>query len=249
MAEYNKKYSMHFDIACYMSDYNRILRPSAFLDCAQDIATKAAGSLDFGDTALKTHNCVWILARQQVQFLKPVKFGDVVRLDSWHKGLKGINFMRDYQMLSEDGEPMVNSTSSWIIMDIAERRLCRDEAVMSRVPAEPQSEDHAIEAPCPKVVMPRSVQPELIGTHVVNYSDTDFNLHANNVKYTVWAIDALPESLVYEHFLKELTINFNREARRGETVELYHAFVDGAHIIEGKVDGVQVFIEKLIFEE
>ena len=82
MAEYNQKYSMHFDIACYMSDYNRILRPSAFLDCAQDIATKAAGSLDFGDTALKDHNCVWILARQQVRFLKPVKFGDVVRLDS-----------------------------------------------------------------------------------------------------------------------------------------------------------------------
>ena len=62
-------------------------------------------------------------------------------------------------------------------------------------------------------------------------------------------MDALPEELVYEKFLKELTINFNKEARPGETVELWHTLApDGSHIVEGRTADHQVFIERLLFE-
>ena len=95
----------------------------------------------------------------------------------------------------------------------------------------------------------RGAALELLGTHTVRWSDIDYNQHANNVKYTVWAMDALPEELVNEKMVKELTINFNREARPGETVELWHALSpDGAHIIEGRTGDHQVFIERLLFE-
>ena len=58
----------------------------------------------------------------------------------------------------------------------------------------------------------------------------------------------LPEELVNTKMVKELTINFNREARPGETVGLWHAVdADGAHIVEGRVDDRQVFIERLLF--
>ena len=83
----------------------------------------------------------------------------------------------------------------------------------------------------------------------MQWSDVDFNKHANNVKYTVWAMDALPEELVYGTWLKEHYINFNKEVRPGETVELYHAESDGAHIIEGRVGDHQAFITKLVFSE
>ena len=62
-------------------------------------------------------------------------------------------------------------------------------------------------------------------------------------------LDSLPEELVYNRRLKELTINFNREVRPGETVALLHALApDGAHIVEGRVGDHQVFIERLLFE-
>ena len=84
---------------------------------------------------------------------------------------------------------------------------------------------------------------------MVRYSDVDHNEHANNVKYTVWAMDALPEELVYDHHVKELTINFNKEARPGDTVDLYHLQeADGSHIIEGRTGEHQVFIERLRFD-
>ena len=62
-------------------------------------------------------------------------------------------------------------------------------------------------------------------------------------------MDALPEELVNTRMVKELTVNFNREARPGETVEFWHAVdADGAHVVEGLVEGNQVFIERLVFE-
>ena len=236
-------------IACYMSDRRKLLRPSAFLDLAQHMAVFGADRLRFGDEQLGPYGCSWVLARQHVRFERPVRHKEPVKMLTWHKGLDGLYFIRDYQLLGADGKPSVNSTSSWVVMNLAERRVVRADFLSEIVSIEPQSRDDAIAERAAKVVLPRGTEPELIGTHVVRFSDVDYNQHANNVKYTVWAMDALPEELVYNKSLKELTINFNREARPGETVALYHALApDGAHIVEGRAEDHQVFIERLLFE-
>ncbi|MBQ9660943.1 MAG: hypothetical protein IJV37_06755 [Bacteroidales bacterium] len=236
-------------VACYMTDRHRHLRADAFLNLAQHMAVIGADTLHFGDDQLGKHGCVWVLARQHLRFERPVLHKEPVKMLTWHKGLDGLFFLRDYQLLDADGKPAVNSTSSWVIMNIAERRLARADFLSEIVSTDPQSPDHAIAEPAAKVTMPRGTPAERIGARIVRYSDVDYNQHANNVRYTVWAMDALPEELVYDKFLKELTINFNKEALPGETVELYHALSpDGSHIVEGRVEGHQVFIEKLIFE-
>lgn len=236
-------------IACFQTDIRYLLRPSAFLDLAQEIAIVGAETLNFGDTQLKPYDCAWVLARQHVRFERPVRHADRIRMVTWHKGLDGPYFLRDYQLLDAEGRPAVNSTSSWVIMNLAERRIARADFIASVVPSGPQSPDHAVEARAPKVVVPRGAELEQIGSHRVLYSDVDHNRHANNVKYTAWAMDALPQDLVYEKSLRELTVNFNREARPGETVELFHALApDGAHIVEGRCGDRQVFIERLLFD-
>lgn len=231
-----------------MTDYRYILRPDAFLDLAQDMAGKGAQLTDFNDDNMRANNCAWVLARMQVKFEKPVRYDDKIKMQTWHKGLNGLYFLRDYQLLNEQGEAAVTSTSSWIVMNTETRRISRDEAVMKLIDIQAQSEDHAIAEPCPKVVVPKGVELREIGSRKVMFSDVDYNGHANNVQYTVWALDLLPEELVWKHSLKEIVINFNKEARPSETVTLYHAEVDGAHIVEGKSEGHQVFIEKFIFE-
>ena len=82
----NSKYTMHFNVKCYMTDYNHNLRPAAFLDCAQDIATDAAAEIDLGDPTLRPLGCVWVVARMHTKFLRPVKFNEKVSMSSWHKG-------------------------------------------------------------------------------------------------------------------------------------------------------------------
>ena len=246
---FDDKFYEDFTTACYQVDRRKILRPSAFLDLAQHMAVYGADRLAFGDDQLGPYGCTWVLARQHVRFERPVMHKEPCRILTWHKGLQGLFFIRDYQILGADGKPAVNSTSSWVVMNLAERRVVRADFLKDIVSLDPQSPDYAIEEQAGKVVVPRDAELTLIGTHRVLYSDVDYNQHANNVKYTVWAMDSLPEELVNERMVKELTINFNREARPGETVELWHVTdADGAHIIEGRAADYQVFIEKLIFE-
>ena len=249
MTDPKDKFFYDFTAACYMVDRRQILRPSAFLDLAQQMAVIGADRLDFGDDQLGRFGCTWVLARQHVRFERPLRHKAPGRIQTWHKGLQGLFFIRDYQLLGADEEPCVNSTSSWVVMNVGERRVVRPDFLHEVVSLDPQSPDHAIAEPAAKVGLPREAELTQIGSHLVRWSDVDYNQHANNVRYTVWAMDALPEELVYERVLKELTINFNREARPGETVELYYTPApDGSHIIEGRVGGNQVFIERLVFD-
>ena len=249
MIDLTDKTSRDVRVPCYMTDPHARLRPTAFLDLAQNIAVQGADQLKFGDVELKAFDCAWVLARQHVRFERPVQHKESVKIMTWHKGPMGLFFLRDYLLLGDDGAPSVRSTSSWVVMNMTERRVVRNDFLSGIVSMDPQSPDHAIEEPAAKVVVPRGTVLERIGAHRVHFSDVDYNQHANNVKYTAWAMDSLPEELVYESTLKELTINFNKEARPGEVVELFHTLdPDGAHIVEGRVDDHQVFIERLLFE-
>ena len=249
MINLSDKTSRDLRVPCYMTDPHARLRPTAFLDLAQNIAVQGADQLKFGDVELKAFDCAWVLARQHVRFERAVQHKEPVKIMTWHKGPLGLFFLRDYLLLGSDGEVSVRSTSSWVVMNMTERRVVRNDFLAGIVSTDPQSTDHAIEEPAVKVTVPRGTELERIGAHRVHFSDVDYNQHANNVKYTAWAMDALPEELVYEKALKELTINFNKEARPGETVELFHTMdPDGAHIVEGRVGDHQVFIEKLLFE-
>ena len=241
------KFAQDFMVACYQVDRREILRPSAFLDLAQYMAVYGADCLNFGDEQLRPYDCTWVLARQHVRFERPVMHKEPCKILTWHKGMQGLFFIRDYQLIGADGMPAVNSTSSWVVMNLTERRVDRADFLTEFTSMAPQSTDNAIAETAGKVVA-RSLEFHLIGTHKVQFSDVDYNQHANNVKYTVWAMDALPEVLVNNMMVKDLTINFNREARPGETVELWHALApDGAHIVEGRVEDHQVFIERLLF--
>ena len=99
--------------------------------------------------------------------------------------------------------------------------------------------------------MPKDIEPELVITHKVAYSDVDMNAHANNAMYMHWAMDALDYSLTSDRPVRELTINFNHETKAGEKVEVYRSEVekeDGLHIfVEGKVENVSSFCVEFIF--
>ena len=242
-----EKYSENDIISCYRSDSHSNMRPEAFLDMAQQMAVKGAQLLPFNDTALLEKGCVWVLARMKAIFDRVVPFDTQIRLDTWHKGRQGLYFLRDYTLSDHQGVA-VRSTSSWIVMNVQTRSLSRDEDVMNLLSVAAQSSDNAIEQACSKIIMPRGAEVSLIGKHRVRYSDIDKNGHTNNVKYTVWALDSLPSELVMGKRLKELSINFNKEALLDEEVEIFHCIKeDGAHISEGKSEGHQVFIEELIF--
>ena len=229
-------FSQQLCIPSYQTDHKGLLKPTAFMDMAQEIAYWAAEALGFGYDSLHVHHTTWVLARMHIRFLRPVHWRDDVTLYTWHKGASGLLYLRDFLLRDTSGETAIAATTSWVVMDELTRRLVRPEDLKQLLQVE--QTDHAIAEPAPKVAVNKEM--ELVGEHVVTQAEIDINAHTNNARYVAWAIDSLPPE-VSASPVKELCINFIKETMQGDCVQLYRSQADDKWLVEGRVEGKSCF--------
>lgn len=244
-----KKYAENYTVACYEADANQVLKPTAMLDWMQEIAGRDATRLGFGYDHLKDVHTAWVLSRTHVRFHQYPKWRDKVTLQTWHKGALKVLYLRDFLLSDEAGVPLMSATTSWLIIDMNTRRMVRNPELASS--PETCVFEHAIEEPADKIVFPTDIEPKLAATHKVVWSDIDTMAHVNNVKYVCWALDAVNRSILQEHPLKEIVVNYDAEVLLGEEVELYRITQptnDGLNVyVQGRVEGKPRFCVKMIF--
>ncbi len=242
------KYTEKITIPCYDTDVACRLKPTAFMNFAQDMAEKSATSLGFGYADLFKYNTAWILSRVHVVFEDTPHWKDEVTMQTWHKGLDRLFYLRDFIVTDADGRERVKATTSWLILDLETRKMVRhphmdDDGTVCR--------DNVIEKPADKVRMPRGSEPELVRTHEVSYSDIDNNGHTNNAMYMQWSMNAVGYEVTSARPVKEFTINFNHETKIGDKVGIYRMVEereDGLHVfVEGKVGDISSYIVEILF--
>lgn len=243
-----KKFTQNFTIPCYDTDASWRLKPTSFMNLAQEAAGLHAVHLGFGYDDLIVNNTAWILSRVHIEFLDTPKWRDNITLTTWHKGLNRLFYLRDFVLTDETGKERVKATTSWLVLNLETRRLVRDPQLMEEGTV---NLENALETPADKVQLPKDVEPVLAFEHVVGYSDVDMNGHTNNAMYMQWAMDAVDYAIASARPVKELTINFNHETKAGDSVSLYRYEVeneDGLHVfVEGKVAEVSAFCVEMIF--
>jgi len=251
---YNEGYKFCQDlrIPCYDTDSAFRLKPASFMDMAQEIAYWAAQALGFGYDDLQRHQTAWVLSRMHFRFERPPKWRDPVVLKTWHKGADGLFFLRDFHLLSPEGESLVRATSSWLVMDLQTRRLVRGGDVLALVDADSRVAEDAIAEPAPKILLPKDLPLEEKGRHTVAYSDVDIIGHANNARYIVWAFDLIDPALTTGASVRDVYINFNKETRPGEEVTLMLGTLREADTVtcyvEGLSEGKSAFVAKIVFQ-
>lgn len=254
----DNRYSTDITVPCYDTDAAFRMKPAAFMDHAQEMAYLAAQALHFGYDDLKVHHTAWVLSRMRIDFVNPPKWTDETTLYTWHKGLDGLLFLRDFELrrkgdtdFHDKSKALVACTSSWIVMNTETRRLVRSDEVLDMVPAHTQCEDDAIKTPCGKVVMPKNVPAEEVGVRVPAYSDIDVLGHTNNARYIVWAMDCIDYDEVASAPVKSVSINFIKETKPGETVRLFRSKVENdgckSYFIEGKIEDKPCFCARIDF--
>ncbi len=247
MTEYMSKIlSEEHIITCYEADANQFMRPTAMLDLMQEAANVNASTLGFGYDEMINSNMAWVLSRTHVKFVNTPKWRQEVNLKTWHKGVSKLFHLRDFILSDKEGNPLVLATTSWLIIDLNTRRLVRNSALdMSDTAID------AIETPADKVVVPVDIEPELVRKHPVTWSEVDTNGHVNNVKYAVWALDAVKAEDIKERPLKEMLINYDAEVMPGDTVKISRVRQESeesiTYYITGKVADKQNFAVKLVF--
>lgn len=225
-------------IPCYDTDVNCFLKPSSFMDLAQEAANLHADVLGFGYDDLIRTRTAWVLSRMHIKFVRHPKWRDEVNLSTWHKGPCRLFYLRDFRMTDKDGKDMVVATTSWLVLNIDTRRLTRDAVIAEN--SDSVCRENAIEEPCDKVQIPAGANEIFAGVHVVSYSDVDMNGHTNNAVYLVWAMNVVDFEVASAGPVKEARINFNHETKPGEKVSLYkiaEKMSDGwIYYVEGRLE-------------
>ncbi len=243
-------------LTCEMVDVHNRLRPYSFMGLAQEIGNEDALLYGLGYFDLLKKNLVWVLSRMHFVIRRPALWRQEVLLKTNSRGVVGPFFVRDY-ILSDPAdpaaEPFVQATSSWVLLDYKERKLVRNDVLGDTALARPGGLEGALEEASPRVAFPRKAERTRVGTRRVLYSDIDHNGHTNNATYILWAMDCLPQEVTLEDWCKEVSINFSRESRAGEEVDLYLVETadaeTGARIfwVEGVSGEAVIFSARLVF--
>ena len=112
-----------FDVKYCDTDFKDELKPSAVLAYLEEVACSSADELGFGYSYLKPRGYAFMLTNIRCEFLSPVPLGAHITVKTWPTPPSYVVFGREYQILSESGDILMNATSRWCMVDMKSGRL------------------------------------------------------------------------------------------------------------------------------
>lgn len=178
----------------------------------QDMASRHADALGFGLKDLQKSGHLWLLARLHVMMDTLPRYGDSVEVTTWPSGNERLVALRDFTI--QQGATQIGcATTSWVTMNKETHRPDAPSTVLDErlIP----DREHALIFPT------KAVKRLKDGEHSVTLTsrrcDTDINGHVNNVRYTEFCLEAVPEAWDATHRCHGLDIQFRSESFPGDS--------------------------------
>lgn len=212
------KFQRTFSVNTYDCDFEGRWKPTAFFQVMSESAANHADLLGVGYKAMLEVGYFWVLSRFKVRFLKYPQMGDLVHLKTWPKTIQQkLFYVRDYELFDQSEEPVALATSAWLVLDAKSRRLVPPASLPGlKLPSNPEA--FALDEPLEKLKMDENGEVKI--RQKASYSAIDLVGHVNNTRY----IDLICDSVDIAHYQTQefdsLQINFDKEVRLGEEVEV-----------------------------
>lgn len=236
-------YSRQEEVAFGESDRNGKMRMAALLG---KIAT--FGGYDYDARGITREvllemGYAFLLSRVAVRLHRCPRYGDVLTVQTWENGAKGAHMQRVFKMYDQEGRLCVSARSDWILVDPVTHKILRPRGftgtALTGCPEE-------IDCPAPgKIVLPKEGLEEL-GCRKVVWSDLDGNGHLYSGKYGDIVWDYLPADL-REKTPAEFYINYSKEARLDDVLELWGLREEGGYRVEGLGASGVCFTARIVY--
>ena len=211
-----------------------VLKLNCMLDYFQDIAACHADLLGIGMNELRALHELWVLSRLKLCFRRYPGLGEKLTVLTYPTGLNRLFATRQYQLLAENGDSLVEATSFWIVIDDTRFRPVKPFKMLGDF-AERNRERPKFFPDLDKIAEPET-PPEPLLEYQVLESHIDLNKHLNNAFYGAFIVDTLGKLTGKLCHPAELQINFlipgplNARLHCGGSVTEDGAFyVDGRH--------------------
>lgn len=202
-----------FTVHSFDADAFGYLTPAALAGYLQEAAGRSADGLGFGLADLQRQGVTWVLARERVVLDEPLRWGDVLTVETWPNGLDRLAALRDF-VLRRDGVEIGRALTTWFALDLATRRPVRPDKLF---PPEFHAQGAHVLAPA-EPPLPELTTPELERRFQVRLADIDANQHVTNASYVAWALEAVDQACWREQRLAALDVQFLAECHHGSYV-------------------------------
>lgn len=186
----------------------------ALCNWMQDAARCHAAALGVSVGDLMKEGKTWVLSRMALAVDAFPGEHDIVRVQTWPSGGKGLFALRDFVLTTAGKGVLAAGVSAWLVIDIDTRRPVRIAPFLVRI----QSEDIGHALSCPLDKLPDCGKPEIRRCFSVRYRDLDLNQHVNNVSSIEWVLESLPADWRQARLFSGIEINFLGEAFAGDQV-------------------------------
>jgi acyl-ACP thioesterase len=223
-------------VTSYDVDCTGQLRLSSLFNYFQDTAGKHATHLGAGYEILKSLGLFWVLSRARVRIHRLPVWEDIVRLTTWPKGVDGVLFLRDFQLVSDQHGSLVDGSTGLLLLDFKTYKPHLPDALPESIP--PNTRGHALEEPLRKLKpfdnLTLAYERRALAT------DLDVNHHVNNARYIDWLMDCYAPEETASRTVRTMQVNYVGETTFGDTVRLHKGADASRHTdyIEG-VDSVR----------
>lgn len=180
----------------------------------EEAAGNHAFELGFGIERLQERNMTWVLARMQIEVRDLPSSSDEVVVDTWPVEVERLQFRRDFIIHDGKGRDFMRAATDWVIVDLTSRRLLRIPEFIAahQIPGA----EHAMVKEKPRIDG-QDEAPEL-KSFVVRKADIDRNRHVNNVRFSDWMLESVPDEFRASKNLCGIQIIYRAEAVYGDTV-------------------------------
>lgn len=191
------------------------------------IATSNVIKLDMWNETM-FHDYGWVVAKQTLTLDQPIMLNDHIELSTLIAKGSFVAFPR-YYFIKKDGKEIGRCSSVWTLIDIQNRRIVSPQRIGIHIPVI----QHDFHLETPKTIQ-LDIPLQFIMKRQVLYSDVDTNQHMNNTRYIQWAFDIIDYQVHEKNYVKEISINYKKEIRPLQYVELYLGHENNRYIVEGK---------------
>lgn len=198
---------------------NRTLSLSELLRLTSDIAVEDYRQQGFSREHLLENHYAILVSRVSFRIHSMPRENQHITVSTWEEKREPLQLKRAYEITDEEGRTLVSGLSCWLVVDPVARKLMPTKNFTLKEDTGIVRE-HDCMAPG-KITIP--AEADLLGKYVIRFSDLDSNGHTNNARYGGLVMDYLPAEF-QDRTLKDIRINYSKEAMSGDELELYGAF-------------------------
>lgn len=194
---------------------DNFIKNKAILEIFENIGAYHSDIAGYGVNDIMTTGVTWILLDWKIEVIKRPKYGQILDVHTWGRGMKKFYTYRDYEIYNENNELCVRGTSKWALIDIKENKICKlDDCIIKKYNPEEKSvfDFEGLD----KLKEPIDYESSI--TYTINRKDIDLNKHVHNLYYLDLAYEALPEKIYNKRPFNKIRITYKKEIKFGSTI-------------------------------